>query len=257
LVFRGSITLGLVGILFILTDLAQRTIVAGLVRIRPAARERILTRWKRFLAAATLGTVRWSGGATIQESPPIPGGPGVLIVMNHQSLLDIPLAVRAVTEGYPRFVTRRRYARGIPLVSHMLRLYDHPLVDPGHGSAEQLHSLRRVAATSLHPLMIFPEGTRTRDGSIGPFRRAGLAAILTARDWDVYLLVADGMWRCARIHDFIHNIGSVETRISCVGPIRYPGTPAGVDSFIADLRERMCSQLSQLRNSPQTVPSVG
>lgn len=253
MVFRGYLALALVGIFFILADLVQRTVVVALVRTRPARRQRVLVRWKKILAGGTLGIVRVAGGATLRRSPPLPGGPGVLVVMNHQSLLDIPLMVEAIAGDYPLFVTRRRYASGIPLVSHMLRLYEHPLVEPGKSGPEQLAALRERAATSRHPLVIFPEGTRTRDGNVGPFRRAGLASILSARSWRVHVVVADGMWRCARIHDFVHNIGSVRTRVACSGPLSYPDGERSVEEFIEELRSVMRSRMDELRDSTPAV----
>ena len=57
-------------------------------------------------------------------------------LMNHQSLFDIPLVVQSVVRGYPRIVTRQRYSRSIPLISHMVKLYQYPVVAP---SANRLH----------------------------------------------------------------------------------------------------------------------
>jgi 1-acyl-sn-glycerol-3-phosphate acyltransferase len=232
------------------TDLVERTVITALLRLRPATRERILTTWARAVASWILILVRSIGCARIGPIPTIPGEPGVLILMNHQSLFDIPVAIRAVTGTYPRIVTRRRYARRIPLISHMLRLYEHPLVDPDDRSREQLHSLIQVARETKHPLVIFPEGTRTRNGNIQSFRRPGLRVILRARPWKVYLLVVDGFWRCAHFKEFARNVGGVNARIACVGPIPWDDPKADTDAFGEKAREIMVTKLEELRRGP-------
>ncbi len=232
------------------SDLFERTVIVALIRLRPASRDRILTSWARSFAAGVLGLARRVGGAAIGPLPAIPGGPGVLILMNHQSLFDILVAFRCLEGTYPRIVTRRRYAKGKPLISHMLRLYDHPLVDPDDRSSEQLRNLIRVAKESKHPLVIFPEGTRTRNGNIQPFRRPGLRAILRARPWTVYLLVIDGFWRCARMRDFPREISGVDARFACVGPISWEDPKGDADAFTQEVRETMLTKLEELRSGP-------
>jgi 1-acyl-sn-glycerol-3-phosphate acyltransferase len=228
-------------------DLVERTAVVALIRLRPASRHRILTAWARFFAGSIISLARRVGRARIGPLPVIPGGPGVLIVMNHQSLLDIPVAFRLLEATYPLVVTRRRYAKGIPLLSHMLRLYDHPLVDPDDRSLTQLRSLVRVARKTEHPLVIFPEGTRTRNGNIQPFRRPGLRAILSARPWTVYVVVVDGFWRCAHYKDFPREVGRVDARVACIGPIAWDDPRGDTDAFAERVRETMVAKLDIMR----------
>jgi 1-acyl-sn-glycerol-3-phosphate acyltransferase len=228
----------------------QRFVVAPWARRKGDPDAAVLTRWQGALADFTLGILRRIGGARFRGFPRIPGRAGTLLVMNHQSLLDIPLVIKSTAGAYPRIVTRRRYAKGVPLVSHMLALYRHPLVEPGGASAETLAELAESARASEQPIVIFPEGTRTRDGRIGRFQRAGLRSILEARDWDVWVVVGDGMWRCARIADFVRGIGSVEVRMLAEGPLRFSARRDDANAFIDDLRNRMISGLERLRDGP-------
>ena len=103
---RGYLTLGVIGAGLIVGEPLQRIVVAGLVRLFPSRRIVILTRWQRLLAHFILRTARMLGGARIQPPPAIPGGEGVLVLMNHQSVLDIPLVVAALPV-HPRIVTPR------------------------------------------------------------------------------------------------------------------------------------------------------
>jgi 1-acyl-sn-glycerol-3-phosphate acyltransferase len=166
------------------------------------------------------------------------------------------VAVRCLGGSAIQFVTRRRYARGIPLVSHMLRLYESPLVDPGNPGRGQLLALREAAGRNAFPWLIFPEGSRTKDGSIGPFKKAGLRAILSARRWSVHLVVTDGFWRCGRLRDFARNVRSVRALVECVGPFVSPSAEGQLDDFIEDLRRRMCSRLDEMRRSAEVPHEV-
>jgi 1-acyl-sn-glycerol-3-phosphate acyltransferase len=224
-------------------------VVVVLLRLRPGSRERILSRWARGLAALTLGVTRWIGGARIANLPTIPADAGVLILMNHQSLLDIPLVIRCLDSGYPKIVTRSRYFAGIPLVSHMLRLYDHPAVDPQAPSRRQIAGLIRSARESPQPMVVFPEGTRSRTGEIGPFMKAGLTGILTVRPWRVYLAVGDGFWRAGRIQEFAREIPHVVGRVEVEGPHEFPGSSTRDEAgeFLDRMRDRMCLKLREIR----------
>lgn len=226
--------------------------------MRPSARDRTLYVWMRVVAALTLrGGVGAVSGARIEMPPALEGTPGTLVLMNHQSLLDIPLGVLAVRDQAPLIVTRRRYARGIPLVSHMLRLYDMPLVDPGSRRQEQVDRLAEVARTAQRPLLLFPEGHRSRDGRIRPFKRGGLEAILRQRSWATHVLVVDGFWRCGRLADFVANIGAVRGRTLCLGPFRYDPSQETPREFSDRMHGEMVDGLAALRASADSESSGG
>jgi 1-acyl-sn-glycerol-3-phosphate acyltransferase len=260
--FLGGVTLALVSVLFVMAELLSRLIVVPIVRLRPHRRERILARWAQSLRKAVLGLVRGVGRAHFDIRAEIPAQGGILMVMNHQSLLDIPVAFACVPEGYPRMVTHARYGKGIPLVSHMIDLYGHIPVYPGRTGRGELDSLADTARSSQLPIAIFPEGHRTRDGEIREWKRAGLDAFLSARDWTVYVLVLDGLWRTARIPDFIRNLGGVRCRVECAGRFEYDGRGReSHDEFVDRLRRVMCDKLAAMRSesglsAPGTRPAT-
>ena len=246
---RGYLTVGVIGTGLVLLDPIQRTVVAGLARLFPARKIEILTRWERFLAWFIIASSRWIGGARIPPVPAVPGDPGVLVLMNHQSVLDIPLVVAAVRPHHPRIVTRARYARGKPLISHMIRLYQYPTVDLGATGRESLKRLREAARESPVPMVIYPEGHRTTDGKIGDWQEGGLRMILGARHWSVYLMIADGYWRSARLTDFLRNVSSIDGRALVLGPFPSPDRGADLEAFIKEMRARMQLGLATLRGS--------
>lgn len=249
--FRGYLALVAICAAFPVCDLIQRTVIVLRVKLRPAARTRVLTAWINFMASLVMGGVSRIGGASIPKPPRIvPSGPGVLIVMNHQSVMDIPLVVQTVDGGYPRIVTRARYHRFIPVISHMVRLYQYPVVDPSANPdrlLESLESMGRAARDSEVPIAIFPEGTRSKDGEIGRFKTRGLTRILREREWTVYVFVADGFWQTAKLKDFLRGTAHIEGKMAYVGSIEWRDPDAEPEPFIRDIKQMMIDGLAELR----------
>jgi hypothetical protein len=247
---RGTLTLVVIGVLLSVADLIQRLFIAPLTRLMPSRREGILGTWQQLMAITVLGPTRFIGGAQTGDIPQIAARSGDLILMNHQSLFDIPIVVRSLRPDYPRIVTRSRYASGKPLISHMVRLYQYPTVDPRATGRAELKKLAEEVASSPVPVVIYPEGTRTRDGSLGRFKRSGLRAILPQRDWRVWLVAADGYWECAKLAHFRRNVSSIQGSVRVVGPLQGPGAGASreaVDAFITSVESELGELLGNLR----------
>lgn len=249
---RGWLALAFASLTLAVADLVQRLIITPWVMIRPSDRVPVLGRWIKIMAWLTTRPVGLLGGFTIPRPPRVvPTGPGILVVMNHQSLFDIPLMVQSVDgPGYPLIVTRERYALWIPLISHMIRLYGFPVVDPSAGGEvirRSLDSIAEKARTSEVPLGVFPEGTRTKDGEIARFKRGALSHLLAARPWRVYVYVADGFWRAAKYKDFIHNVRHVRGRVEHAGVLEWSDPAADPDAFIEQIREMMIERLRAMR----------
>jgi 1-acyl-sn-glycerol-3-phosphate acyltransferase len=248
---RGYFALAFICIALLLCDPVQRLVVAPWVRLAPSRRIAVLGRWQHFLAHLVLGSVGRIGGAGIPELPRIPASQGVLVLMNHQSVLDIPLVVASLEPGYPRIVTRKRYLRWIPLISHMVRLYEYPVVNPTANAGEtrrMLGGLTEVARASDVPLVLFPEGTRTKDGEIGPFMTTGLRLILRQRPWTVYVVVADGFWERAKLKHFLGGMSAIRGRITVSGPIVWDDPRGDSTAFVEHVRGVMTARLEELRS---------
>jgi 1-acyl-sn-glycerol-3-phosphate acyltransferase len=142
---RGFLTVATAGVCFVLADLVQRFVIAPLMWVAPARKHAVLAGGQRWIASTLITMTRVVGGGKFEPIQTIPSAPGVLFLMNHQSLADIPIVVRSLAYGYPRIVTRRRYARGVPLISKMIELYEYPAVDPTGPMKRQLEMLRSVA----------------------------------------------------------------------------------------------------------------
>ncbi|UCH83486.1 MAG: 1-acyl-sn-glycerol-3-phosphate acyltransferase [Candidatus Latescibacterota bacterium] len=256
---RGCLTMLVLGVLFLAADIAERTVIIAIIKLRPSSRSAVLNGWLIGLCSLAFWVIRLIGGARFDFCEPIRCEPGILVVMNHQSLLDIPIALRCMTGGYPKIIARDRYRTSIPLISHMIRLYDHPTVKPGQRNSKEMQKLQGFAKTTVHPVVIYPEGSRSRDGDIKPFRTAGLKAILAARAWNVYVIVIDGLWKSTSLGGFVRNVSSMRVTVKREGPLEFDSDRDDPNVFVDDLEHRMRRMLDRIRGrstNPECHPGV-
>ena len=249
---RGYAALSLVALFFSVSDLFQRMVVCPAARMLSAYGPTVLGVWQRLLSGTLFLILKVVGGADIPRPGQVPGGPGVLILMNHQSILDIPMVIASVDGVFLRIVTRERYSRWIPIISHTIRTLGYPVVDPGAKAGttrRYLERLGEVARTSDVPLVLFPEGTRTRNGKIGRFQTTGLERILKAREWMVYVLVSDGYWRHAKLAHFVGGMQEIEGHLSVLGPFEWNDPDAEPGHFIQRIRDLMVEELARVRRT--------
>jgi 1-acyl-sn-glycerol-3-phosphate acyltransferase len=170
----------------------------------------------------------------------------VLIIMNHQSLLDIPTAGLMCSPLVPWFVTRKRYQYGIPSVSPCLRLMGCPVIEPRQRSAS-LRTMTEAAGKLEHGVLVFAEGHRSRDGEVQPFQAAGVLAVLRERRMPVCVIVTDGFWATRRLTDSVFRLGKIRGETEVVGVFEPPADGAALPAFVEGLRERMIAHLALMR----------
>jgi 1-acyl-sn-glycerol-3-phosphate acyltransferase len=132
-----------------------------------------------YLGGVLLYGVRYSGCRNIPQTGP------VLVVSNHQSHLDPPL-VGAGSTRRMNYLARDTLFDLAPLGWLIHTLDAIPIDREGLGLAGIREALRRLKRGEM--VLIFPEGTRSSDGRIAPFR-PGFTA-LAARSGAALLPVA-------------------------------------------------------------------
>jgi 1-acyl-sn-glycerol-3-phosphate acyltransferase len=121
--------------------------------------------WARLMLA--LNRVK----VTIDGAENLPPGP-VIFMSNHQSNFDI-LALLAVMPRQINWIAKKELFE-IPVFGPSMRRGGYIPLDRGDGR-KALQSMDEAAAT-IHQgksVVLFPEGTRTQDGKLLPFKRGG------------------------------------------------------------------------------------
>ena len=160
-----------------------------------------------------------------------------LVLSNHQSLLDIPLFMHYLGPERLRFIAKAELGRNIPAVSLVLRSHRHCLIkrtgSPSSAFNEIDRFAQRVREYNWVPV-IFPEGTRSRDGSIGKFHAAGFRRFMDQLPLPVAVCAVDGGWKINALSDIIRNMKGGEYRVKVLKV--YPA-PANKEEQVRILEE--------------------
>lgn len=230
--------------------LTQRLILFPLITLVPSRRRQWMRGWLQLNARMTIGLARTFANLRLSVRGTI-GPESCIVVMNHQSVLDIPIGISLIPGPQPIIPTRDRYRRGIPAISPLARYAGFPFVSQGRTSSRT--ELRALLATANDvargevSLLIFPEGHRTSDGEIAPFMTSGLRLLLQRARRPVYAVVVDGMWQARTVSDTTGFL-DMNARAVVLGPFP-PPSPDEIDTFIESLRCRMIAALAELRTS--------
>lgn len=124
-------------------------------------------------------------------------GPAI-IISNHQSMFDIP-AIHSVFKNIrPRFISKKELGKGIPGVSTCLRVSHAALIDrsDANQALAEIQKFSSFLKDNEVSGVIFPEGTRARDGALKQFKKRGIDTLIThtAPCWIIPLTI-DGSWR--------------------------------------------------------------
>jgi 1-acyl-sn-glycerol-3-phosphate acyltransferase len=234
----------------------QRFILVPLAWGFPVLTGRLLAPWSRLQARVPLALLRVIAGVRLTVEGAI-GPENRLVIMNHQSLLDIIIGVRLIPNRLTLIPTRRRYEWGIPGISVYLRLARFPLISQTRkGIRSDLEMLADAADRSRRgeaSILIFPEGHRTHDGSILPFMTRGLRVVLSRAPLPVYCIVGDGMWHLRTLADTMVRAAGSRIHVRVIGPFEPPAAESDIPAFLDFLRERMIATLEEIRTGPRLL----
>lgn len=148
-------------------------LVAGIVDDSGNWIHRLGRLWARII-------IRTSGvKIEIQGHGHIPAGKPVIFACNHASQLDIPIVHEALPVQF-RFVVKKELFK-IPLFGFALHHAGYIPIDRSGGKAA-LRSVQEAAERVKKgtPIVIFPEGTRSPDGRLMPFKVGGILIAIKA-----------------------------------------------------------------------------
>lgn len=141
----------------------------------------------------------------------IPENTSIIFVSNHQSTFDIPPIGWFFRKHNPKFVAKIELGRGIPSVSYNLRNGGAALInrkDPKQAISALVEFSKRINKNKWGAI-IFPEGTRSRNGKPKKFATNGLK-VITKYNKDGYVvpLTINNSWKVFKYGKFPLGIGS-------------------------------------------------
>ena len=103
-----------------------------------------------------------------------------------------------VWQNTPRFISKKELGKWIPGISFNLRAGRQPLIDRSNAAdaLSVINAFGKRLDTDSFSAIIFPEGTRARDGVLKRFKSSGLLTLLeNAPNAKVIVVAIDGSWR--------------------------------------------------------------
>lgn len=164
---------------------------------------------------------------TVENKQKIPENTTIIFVSNHQGMFDIPPIIWAFRKYHPKFVSKIELGKGIPSISYNLRKGGAALIDrkdPKQAISTLANFAKNIKKNNWSAV-IFPEGTRSRDGKPKKFASNGLKVISKYnKEGYVVPLTINNSWKVFKYGKFPLGIFS-PIKITTHQPIKINSLP--------------------------------
>tara|TARA_B100001559_G_scaffold120096_1_gene101070 strand:+ start:3278 stop:4024 length:747 start_codon:yes stop_codon:yes gene_type:complete len=156
----------------------------------------------------------------------IPKNFPLIFVSNHQSTYDVSPIIWNLREFHPKFVSKKELGKGIPSISYNLKKGGSVLIDRDgeKGVLDQIKKFGENIEKNKWSAVIFPEGTRSKDGNMKKFHHGGLNTLIHSIP-SAYIipLSINNSWKFGRKNYFPLPLG-VEIKFFINKPIKIDQT---------------------------------
>lgn len=162
--------------------------------------------WFLMRSANVLGTT-----FSCKGEEKIPLNQPIIYVANHQSMYDIVIIIWFLRKTHPKFVSKKELGKGIPSVSFNLKHGGSVLIDrkDPKQALPAIRSLGQYIQKFNRSAVIFPEGTRSKNGSPKRFAENGVKMLCKfAPEAYVVPLTINNSWKLFRLGMFPMGLGS-------------------------------------------------
>jgi 1-acyl-sn-glycerol-3-phosphate acyltransferase len=108
-------------------------------------------------------------------------GQPTIIMCNHSSIYDIPLSMHAFPHHSIRMLAKKELSR-IPIMGKGMTAAEFPFIDRKNRrqAIKDLQAVHELLASGI-VMWIAPEGTRSKDGKIAPFKKGAFITAIHAK----------------------------------------------------------------------------
>lgn len=166
-----------------------------------------------------------------------------IFVANHQGIYDIPPIIWYLRKHHPKFVSKKELGKGIPGISFNLRHGGSVLIDRKNPkqAVVALAGFAKYLNKTRHSAVIFPEGTRSRNGQPKTFAKTGMQILFKKMpDALVVPITINNSWKLFEYGQFPLGIG-VHITMKVHEPI--PVNSEDPDSLIAKVERTIISDI--------------
>lgn len=148
---------------------------------------------------------------TFKNREVIPENVPIIFVANHQSLYDIVGIIWFLRKFHAKFVSKKELGKGIPSVSYNLRHGGSILIDrkDPKQAIPLIKGLSEYIETNNRSAVIFPEGTRSKNGKPKEFALSGLKILCKyAPSAYVVPISINNSWKMVKFGPFPMGLGN-------------------------------------------------
>tara|TARA_B110000046_G_scaffold185997_1_gene231169 strand:+ start:9757 stop:10485 length:729 start_codon:yes stop_codon:yes gene_type:complete len=164
---------------------------------------------------------------SVENNQNLPKNTTLIFVSNHQGVFDIPPLIWAFRKYHPKFVSKIELGKGIPSISFNLRHGGAALIDrkDSKQAISTLGNFAKKINKNKWSAVIFPEGTRSRNGEPKKFATNGLK-MLAKYNKEGYIvpLTINNSWKVFKYGKFPFGVGS-PISITTHQPIKIDSLP--------------------------------
>jgi 1-acyl-sn-glycerol-3-phosphate acyltransferase len=173
----------------------------------------------------------------------------VILVSNHESMIDIALLLQLKIRF--RWVCKVELVR-IPIIGWVIRMNKHIVVRRGDKqSVYRMAEACKMALSGGTPVFMFPEGTRSRLGNLGPFKEG---AFILAKETatEIVPVILDGARAALPKKGLLFREKQI-FRIRVLEPVSvHLIRELSVEELVSYTRDRMAEGLKKLHHEIQT-----
>jgi len=175
----------------------------------------------------------------------LPIGRPMIFLANHQSLTDIPPLIYYLRKYHAKFISKVELTKNIPSISFNLKYGGGANIDRNDSrqSITEIVKLALRMKENKWSTVIFPEGTRSKNGQVKSFQVGGIATILKkCPDALLVPIAINNSWKMVR-----YGLYPLNTFIKMTWEVLEPIEPARrpVEEVVKEAENRIKAALHQ------------
>jgi 1-acyl-sn-glycerol-3-phosphate acyltransferase len=218
-------------------------------RVRRA--NRVTRHWNVVLTELTFKIL----GARLEVRGHVPPG-RFLVVSNHQSTADVAILPWALRSLNLKFVAKEELGHYIPTVSMALRHWGSALISRG-GTRQDFSRMKAMARQLDHwdgSVVVFPEGTRSRNGRLLPYKAAAVRIIAHESRLPILPVAIDGTHVASDLPGFARRMAGARGTLTIGTPVAPDVWHGRVEDVVEEIRNWTAETIAAGRRDGSVPP---
>ena len=218
-------------------------------------RANLVTRhWHVVLTEATLRLL----GSRLDVRGTIPPG-RYLVVSNHQSTADIVLLPWALRSLNVKFVAKEELGHLIPTVSMALKHWGSALIsrEATREDIARIKAMARGLADWEASVVVLPEGTRSRDGRLLPYKAGAVRVVAKETGLPLLPVAIDGTHVAPGLQSFARRLPGARGTVTIARPIPPEVWVGRLESAVEEIRAWTHETIETGRRDGSVPPPSG